>query len=316
MSEFALPRLAFLGPPGSYSHQCALDRFETSVQYAEQSNISEVFSAVSPDIPFAVIPQENSVYGSVIDTYDSLRYPAAGESVFVRGELTLAVKHCLVVRKGVQLEDIQRVISHEQALGQCSRFLTKALPGVPRVKVPSTSAAAQSVLYCGEGTDEPETAAICSAKCAELFDGLEILYKDIQNEASNTTRFFILANSLDSRLPGGQREPRRQRALIRISNPPPQRQRDETPLPNRLLHTVTSTLMTTFGCAALRIDRRPSLTDVPFDDVYFVEVGDVTLPVLSAQASKSYEAEWLERVQGGIDRIRAAGGDATILGLW
>ncbi|KAL1951614.1 hypothetical protein VTO73DRAFT_763 [Trametes versicolor] len=316
MTQSAEPLVAYLGPPGSYSHQCALSRFDTLVQYAEQSSIPDVYRAVSADIPYAVIPQENSVYGTVIDTYDSLRSPSAGESVFVRGELTIAVKHCLVVRRGVQLEEVQRVMSHEQALGQCSRFLTETLPGVPRVKVPSTSAAAQSVLYCGEDSDEPETAAICSAECAELFDGLEILHKDIQNEASNTTRFFILANSPDSPLPGGPREPRRQRALIRIGNPPHQQPADEAPVPNRLLHTITSTLMTTFGCAALRIDRRPSLTDVPFDDVYFVEVGDVTLPVLSAAASKCSEAEWLERVQAGVDRIRAAGGEATILGLW
>lgn len=74
--------------------------------------------------------------------------------------------------------------------------------------------------------------------------------------------------------------------------------------------------MTTFGCAALRIDRRPSLTEVPFDDVYFVEVGDVILPVMSAEANKSCEAEWLTRVQAGVERIRAVGGQATILGLW
>ena len=79
---------------------------------------------------------------------------------------------------------------------------------------------------------------------------------------------------------------------------------------------VTSTLLTTFGCTALRIDRRPSLTDVPFDDVYFVEVGDVTLPVLSDPAAKSCEEEWRERLDAGIQRIRAAGGEATILGLW
>ncbi|KAI0830701.1 PDT-domain-containing protein [Trametes gibbosa] len=316
MSASMRLRLAFLGPPGSYSHQCALDRFESSVQYAEQRNISDVFRAVSPDIPFAVIPQENSVYGTVIDTYDALRSSSAGESVFVRGELTLAVKHCLVVRQGVQLDQIQRVISHEQALGQCSHFLTENLPEIPRVKVPSTSAAAQSVLYCGDDSGEPETAAICSAQCAEMFEGLDILYKDIQNEASNTTRFFILANSPDTPLPGGQREHRRQRALVRISNSPLQRHADEAPLSNRLLHTVTSTLMTTFGCAALRIDRRPSLTDVPFDDVYFVEVGDVNLPVMSAEANKSCEAEWLSRVQAGVERIRAVGGEATILGMW
>ncbi|KAI0652260.1 PDT-domain-containing protein [Trametes meyenii] len=316
MSETPGPQLAFLGPPGSYSHQCALDRFETSVRYAEQSSIADVFRAVSAEIPFAVIPQENSVYGSVIDTYDAFRSPEAGQSVFVRGELTLAVKHCLVVRSGVQLEDIQRVMSHEQALGQCSRFLSENLPGVPRVKVPSTSAAAQSVLYCGEGTDEPESAAICSEKCAEMFDGLEILHKGIQNEASNTTRFFILANSLDEPLPGGVREPRRQRALIRISNPPPQQREDGPPLPDRLLYTVIGTLLTTFGCATLRIDRRPSLTDVPFEDVYFVEVGDVTLPVLSPIASKSSEEEWLKRLKAGVERICTTGGEAVILGIW
>ncbi|KAI8981277.1 PDT-domain-containing protein [Trametes punicea] len=316
MSEPRTPQLAYLGPPGSYTHQCALERFETYVQYAEQSTIADVFRAVSPDIPFAVIPQENSVYGAVIDTYDSLRSPEAGKSVFVRGELTLAVKHCLVVRRGVQLEQIQRVISHEQALGQCSRFLSETLPGVPLLKVPSTSAAAQSVLYCGEGTDEPESAAICSVQCAEMFDGLDILFKDIQNEASNTTRFYILANSLEAPLPGGRQQPRRQRALIRINNAPPPSQGTEPPRPNRLLHMVMSTLLTTFGCTVLRIDRRPSLTEVPFDDIYFVEVGDVTLPVSSGPTSKSCEREWLERLEAGVARICTAGGEATILGLW
>ncbi|KAI0778574.1 PDT-domain-containing protein [Trametes elegans] len=312
----ALPRLAYLGPPGSHSHQCALNGFESSVQYAEQSSISDVFRAVSPDIPLAVIPQENSVYGAVIDTYDALRSPEAGKSVFVRGELTLAVKHCLVVRSGVPLENVRRVISHEQALGQCSHFLSEHLPGVPRLKVPSTSAAAQSILYCGAGTDEPESAAICSAQCAQMFDGLDVLAHEIQDEASNSTRFYILANSLDEPLPGRAREPRRQRALIRISNPPLPHKDGSPPPPNRLLHMVISTLLTTFGCAALRVNRRPSLTQVPFDDVYFVEVGDVTLPVLSAPASKSSEEEWLDRLHAGISRIQAAGGEATVLGLW
>lgn len=90
------------------------------------------------------------------------------------------------------------VLNGFQALGQCSRFLTETLPGVPRVKVPSTSAAAQSVLYCGEDSDEPETAAICSAECAELFDGLEILHKDIQNEACQWALFPSVCLSLTS----------------------------------------------------------------------------------------------------------------------
>ena len=80
-----------------------------------------VFEAISDDIPFAVIPQENSVYGHVTETYDALRSPKAGQSVFVRGELPLAIKHCLVVRQGVQLADVERVMSHEQVRSQRSQ---------------------------------------------------------------------------------------------------------------------------------------------------------------------------------------------------
>ncbi|KAI0715166.1 PDT-domain-containing protein [Earliella scabrosa] len=311
-----LPRLAFLGPPGSYSHQCAAQRFHDVVEYAEQPTISDVFRAVAADVPFGVIPQENSVYGSVIDTYDALRSPEAGQSVFVRGELTLSVKHCLVVRRGVKLEDIQRVMSHEQALGQCSRFLAERLPGVTLTKVPSTSTAANAVLCCGEGTDEPESAAICSAHCATMFDGLEILFQGIQNEASNTTRFYILAKSSEAPIPGGPREPRRQRALIRIGNRRQESRDEEHPSLSESTRTVTSTLLTTFGCPALRIDRRPSLSDTPFDDVYFVEVGDLTLPLTYSAARRSCEEEWLQRIKDGVTRINVAGGEASILGVW
>lgn len=50
------------------------------------------------------------------------------------------------------------------------------------MKVPSTSAAANAVACCGEGSNEPESAAICSAHCADMFEGLEVLEIGIQNE--------------------------------------------------------------------------------------------------------------------------------------
>ncbi|KAH9944049.1 PDT-domain-containing protein [Epithele typhae] len=315
MENSTSPRLAFLGPAGSYSHQCAIERFDDSVQYVEQPNISNVFNAVSADIPFAVIPQENSVHGTVNETYESFRSPQAGRSVFVRGELTIAIRHCLVVRDGIKLEEVERVMSHEQALGQCSHFLSEHLPQATRMKVPSTSAAARAVLNCGPGTGEPESAAICSVPCAESFDGLRILFRDIQNTATNLTRFLILANSMDTPLPGGKLEPRRQRALVRVSNRLHQGREDEPPFPSRATRMVLSTLLTTFGCPALRVDRKPSLNSVPFNDTYFLELGDLTLPI-SPTTEKLHESEWLQRIKAGLDSVEAAGGEGVILGLW
>lgn len=103
---------------------------------------------------------------------------------------------------------------------------------------------------------------------------------------------------------------------MRIGNQLRHHKEGDAPTSTQLSRIVLSTLLTTFGCPALRIDRRPSLNGVLFDDVYFVEVGDLTQPVPSEVASKSCEEEWLQRVQEGIERINATGGEAIILGLW
>lgn len=77
---------------------------------------------MATEVSFAVIPSENSTYGTVAETYDAFRSEEAGTSVFIRGEALHPVKHCLVVRKGVQLQDVQRVVSHEQVRAQSNSF--------------------------------------------------------------------------------------------------------------------------------------------------------------------------------------------------
>jgi prephenate dehydratase len=71
----------------------------------------DVFKALCLKVPIGVVPQENSIFGGVIETYDLLKVP---DAAFIRGEITLKVEHCLLARKGVQHNDIRSVMSHEQ----------------------------------------------------------------------------------------------------------------------------------------------------------------------------------------------------------
>lgn len=85
------------------------------IVFVNSVGFPDVYNAISSAIPLALIPQENSTFGAVIETDDLLRLPTAGNSVFVVGETTLRIQHCLLVRKGVKLENINTILSHEQA---------------------------------------------------------------------------------------------------------------------------------------------------------------------------------------------------------
>lgn len=69
-----------------------------------------------------VIPKDNSIFGPVTETYDLLRDEKVGHQIFVREELTLPIRHSFVVRKGAKLQDIKRVLSHEQVLNALLSF--------------------------------------------------------------------------------------------------------------------------------------------------------------------------------------------------
>lgn len=71
-------------------------------------------SVRSGESPIGLIPQENSIHGIVVEAYDILKEPDVGREAFVRGEVTIGIQHCLITRKGVKLEDVKRILSHEQ----------------------------------------------------------------------------------------------------------------------------------------------------------------------------------------------------------
>jgi prephenate dehydratase len=132
----------------------------------------------------AVVPIENSLEGSVATTLDTL----AGEADRVRivGEVVRPISHCLVARPGLGLGEVERVVSHPQALAQCKRFLRERLPDARSESAGSTAEAVRLVA----STDEP-LAALGTRLAAELY-GCDVLAEAVEDRADNLTRFVWL----------------------------------------------------------------------------------------------------------------------------
>ncbi|CAA7266536.1 unnamed protein product [Cyclocybe aegerita] len=291
-------KVAILGPLGTYTHEAAFQVFGSRATYEQRKSVADVFMTLSSQVPLAVVPQENSIFGNVVETYDLLR---AADPTFIRGEITLKVVHCLLVRKGVKLHQIKRIMSHEQALGQCRSFIAEKLPSAYTIKTSSTATAAQALL------DNPlDCAAICSSICATLFDGLEILFSGIQNEQSNFTRFYITAYTRSFDLPPFLTSRCERKALVRLSAPSP-----SFPDIDACSYDITKYLKL-LDLFAARVDRRPSLEPKPFHNVYFVEVQGT---LCDARDAATLEA-WTSEVEKAITRVKHAGGLIDLVGLW
>jgi prephenate dehydratase len=178
-------RVAYLGPPGTFSEE-AVGRLEPGgVEAAPCSSFAEAYArAARGEADAALLPIENSIEGSVGATLDLL---VGRGALRIRRELLLFVRQHLLARPGTRLDDITRVLSHPQPFGQCSRFLREALPDAALQPAHSTAEAARLV-----AAGEPAAAAIGSRIAAERY-GLEILAEDIHDADENVTRFVLVA---------------------------------------------------------------------------------------------------------------------------
>jgi prephenate dehydratase len=133
----------------------------------------------------AVIPIENSLFGSVHANYDLLRE----HPVWIVGELNLRIRHHLMARAGVPVSAIRRVYSHPQALGQCQTFLRERLPEAEVIPAYDTAGAAKMVAEQAED----DAAAIAGEQAAAEY-GLDVLAAGIESNHQNYTRFLVLAH--------------------------------------------------------------------------------------------------------------------------
>jgi prephenate dehydratase len=178
-------RLAYLGPAGTYAEAAAqrLAALEgiAAPEMQPRSVIRAVVESLASGVDeAAVVPIENSVEGGVAACLDALwEHP---ELVISRA-LVMPIRHALV--GSGSLEGVSEVLSHPQALAQCSLWLASHLPAALQLPTSSTAEAARMV------AGSRFRAAIASSRAAAEH-GLEVLAYPINDVPGNCTRFVLL----------------------------------------------------------------------------------------------------------------------------
>jgi chorismate mutase/prephenate dehydratase len=174
-------RVAYLGPAGTFSEMAVLQQFGHSAEALACASIDEAFRAAETgDAQFAVVPVENSTEGAIGRTLDLL----LATPLKICGEVVLRV-HQNLMRKGKGLKNVKRVYSHQQSLAQCQKWLAQNLPGVERIAVASNAEAARLAA-------KEKAACAVGPKLAAARYGLQVIAANIEDEASNRTRFAVL----------------------------------------------------------------------------------------------------------------------------
>jgi prephenate dehydratase len=186
-AEPGSPRVAYLGPEGTYSEEALLlGAGGRPVQpQASRTIFAAIQALVEGEVDLAVVPIENSLDGSVTVTLDLL--VGLARDVEIVGETLLAVRHALIGVGPVQLGDVQTVLTHPQVPGQCERLLRGELGHARVLPASSTAEAVRVVVEQGD----PRQVALGPLLAASIYGG-EVLREDVQDRDDNETRFVWL----------------------------------------------------------------------------------------------------------------------------
>lgn len=174
-------RVAFLGPEGTFSHQAVAQQFGAQIERMPAATMREVFTLTQQGKShYGVVAVENTTEGAVAETFDAL----VESDLSICGERMLEVTECLMSQSG-RIEDVVKVASHPQPLGQCRLWLQRHLPAAELVETASTASAAQLAAR------ESDVAAVGSEVAAEVY-GLQLIEREIEDSPGNTTRFLVI----------------------------------------------------------------------------------------------------------------------------
>lgn len=172
--------IAYLGPEATFTHQAAIRRFGSSLRYAAQKTIADVFSEVTKNrADYGVVPVENSTEGVVTHTLDMF----VDSELKIVAQIILPIQHCLV--SNYKRTQLNKLYSHPQTLAQCRGWVQNHLPDAEIIETSSNARSAELA------AKEKNSAAIAGLLAAERY-GLRILETDIQDNSANATRFLVL----------------------------------------------------------------------------------------------------------------------------
>ncbi len=180
-------KVSYLGPEGTFSYFAARNKFGSSVEYVPARGIDDVFRDVAGGrCDYGIVPVENSTEGGIRETLNMF----VEFDVRICSEIILPIHHNLMAN--CIKENIKRVYSKPQILSQCKNWLAGNLPHAELMEVSSSAEAArivQSAAKCGE--EGKYYAVIGNIEIANQY-GLTILFKNIEDNPNNVTRFFVL----------------------------------------------------------------------------------------------------------------------------
>jgi chorismate mutase/prephenate dehydratase len=171
----------------------ARKNFGSSAAFLPLETVPAVFQEVAQGrADYGVVPIENSTEGVVTHTLDML----VEMDTPICAEIFIEVHLSLLSQSG-RAADIRRVVSHPQPLAQCRGWLAAHFPHVPIEELGSTAQAARMAVA-------DATVAAIASDLAREFYGLQTVQANIEDQSSNTTRFFVIGKK-GTRQTGGDK---------------------------------------------------------------------------------------------------------------
>ena len=178
--------VAFQGVHGAYSEQAARQHFGNDVNVLPCESFSQLYEALKEGrANYALQPIENALAGAVAQAHELLM----DEDVRIQADVVLHVHHALMAQPGVEMDAVQIVRSHPQALAQCDKFLRRHK--LKPVQWYDTAGSAHDL--ASDLGDTSHVAVLASELAAELY-GLNILARQVEDVPFNFTRFFVIGH--------------------------------------------------------------------------------------------------------------------------